>query len=203
MTGEGDAREQNERLNAERRRAHHELTQKVREWFVAATAGRRAAVPPTDACAAVATKLLTIRQRHERRRVPSPEVVALKAQRRAEVSALRIIHSSPSFGFAEAGDRVGFGQGSFDDFRAAARESARLTDRALSFFGAQEPPDPIRSIAAAAREAWRQAGPAPRSLAPDAPVCTFVGLALEYLGMTRSQATISEVLRGRRRRQET
>jgi hypothetical protein len=198
MTGEGDPRERNERLQAEWRRAHDELTQKVHEWFVAATAGKQAAVPPIDACAAVAATLLTIKQRPE----PSPGVVALKTKYRAAQRAAQKFHSAPSFGFGEAGDRVGFGQGPFDDARARAQESARQMECELSLLGAQEPQDPIRSIADAARKAWRQVGRVPRSLAPDDPLCTFVGLALEYLGMKRSQATVSEVLRGRRRRRE-
>jgi hypothetical protein len=192
MTGEGDPREK-------WRRAHDELTQKVQEWFVAATAGKQATVPPIDACAAVAATLLTIKQRPE----PSPGVVALRTRYRAAQRAAQKFHSAPSFGFAEAGDRAGFGQGPFDDARARAQESARQMDLELSLLGAQEPPDPIRAIADAARKAWQKAGRVPRSLAPDAPLCTFVGSALEYLGMTRSQATISEVLRGRRRRPET
>jgi hypothetical protein len=192
MTGEGDPRE-------EWRRAHDELTRKVHEWFVAATAGKQAAVPPMDACAAVAATLLTIKQRPE----PSPGVVALKTKYRAAQRAAQKFHSAPSFGFGEAGDRAPFGFGPFDDARAMAQENARQMECELSLLGAQEPPDPIRSVAAAAHKAWRQVDPAPRSLAPDAPLCTFVGLALEYLGMTRSQATVSEVLRGRRRRRET
>jgi hypothetical protein len=199
MTGEGDPRERNERLHAEWRQAHDELTQKVPEWFVAATAGKQLAVPPIDACAAVAATLLTIKQRPE----PSPGVVALKTKYRAAQRAAQKFHSAPSFGFGEAGDRAPFGYGPFDDARAMAQENARQMECELSLLGAQKPQDPIRSIADAARKAWQKAGRIPRSLAPDAPLCKFVERALEYLNMRRSTATISEVLRERRRRPET
>lgn len=202
MIVQGDPREQNERLNAEWLRQRYELTQRVQEWFVAATAGTRAAVPPMGACAYVATRLLTIRQYHAHGHKPPPEVVAIKAKWRSVHRELRKLNSSPSFGFGETGDRVGFGQGPFDDFRAATKEGAQHMDRVLIFLGAQDPLDPIRYVADAAREAWRQAGSVPRSLAPHKPLCTFVGRALEYLGMRRSQETVSAVLRGRRRCRE-
>ena len=63
-------------------------------------------------------------------------------------------------------------------------------------------PDPIRKLAECAREAWAETngGKFPRSLRPDDPLCQFLVKALAAAGRTLSPATMSEVLRGRRRK---
>jgi hypothetical protein len=63
-------------------------------------------------------------------------------------------------------------------------------------------PDPIRKLASCALEAWAETngGNAPRSPKVDAPLCRFLVSALAATRLNRSPATISEVLRGRRRK---
>jgi hypothetical protein len=64
--------------------------------------------------------------------------------------------------------------------------------------------DPIRLLASAAQQAWAEAndGRAPRSKNPDDPLCRFLVEALAAANLKRSRAEISEVLRGRRRKQK-
>jgi len=63
-------------------------------------------------------------------------------------------------------------------------------------------PDPIRKLASCALEAWAETngGKAPHSPNADAPLCRFLASALAATSLNRSPATISEVLRGRRRK---
>ena len=62
-------------------------------------------------------------------------------------------------------------------------------------------PDVIRKLASVAQEAWAAAnsGRYPRSVNPDDPLCQFLVKAMEAIRQDRRAATISEVLRGRRR----
>jgi hypothetical protein len=61
--------------------------------------------------------------------------------------------------------------------------------------------DPIRQIAACAQEAWEETngGRAPRSKNPDDPLCRFVEEAMKLIEQPCSAATVSAVLRNRRR----
>jgi hypothetical protein len=61
--------------------------------------------------------------------------------------------------------------------------------------------DAIRQIGACAQEAWEETngGQAPRSKNPDDPLCRFVVKAMKLIEQPRSAATVSAVLRDRRR----
>ena len=62
--------------------------------------------------------------------------------------------------------------------------------------------DPVRLIAAIAKEAWGETngGRAPRSPNPDDPLCRFITGALAEIGQHHSAASVSAVLRGLRRK---
>jgi hypothetical protein len=62
--------------------------------------------------------------------------------------------------------------------------------------------EPIRKIASVAQQAWAEAndGRYPKSFNPNDPVCKFLEHALEAMDQKCSPATISSVLRNRRRR---
>lgn len=64
--------------------------------------------------------------------------------------------------------------------------------------------DPVRQIAAVATTAWQETngGKAPRGKNPDDPLCKFVVAALSEMGQRISPAEVSDILRGRRRRQK-
>jgi hypothetical protein len=65
-------------------------------------------------------------------------------------------------------------------------------------------PDPIRHLAAGAKEAWAETndGSYPRSTNPDDPLCRFLVPVLAEIGLAKSPAAISDILRGRRRKQK-
>jgi hypothetical protein len=90
-------------------------------------------------------------------------------------------------------------------------EAVRMTQAAFDALNASglmaewRPAQPERFICHAVQEAWRAAAAkdkrvrVPQSKNPNDPLCRFVQLALAEIGMARELATISSVLRGRRR----
>jgi hypothetical protein len=62
--------------------------------------------------------------------------------------------------------------------------------------------DPIRVIAETAKAAWEETnnGQAPRSANPKGPLCKFVVEALQEIGQHHTSASVSAVLRERRRK---
>jgi hypothetical protein len=84
-------------------------------------------------------------------------------------------------------------------------EQIRLDIKELTLLISEEPrPDwePIRKIASVAQEAWAETndGCYPKSFNPDDPICRFLEHALEAIDQKCAPATISSVLRNRRRR---
>ena len=63
-------------------------------------------------------------------------------------------------------------------------------------------PDPIRHLAACAKEAWAETndGRYPLSANSDDPLCRFLFPVLAAIGLRLSPAAISDILRGRRRK---
>jgi hypothetical protein len=65
----------------------------------------------------------------------------------------------------------------------------------------QDERDPVRQIAAVAKEAWSESngGRAPRSTNPKDPLCRFVAAALSEIGQSMSTWEVGDVLRSQRR----
>jgi hypothetical protein len=79
-----------------------------------------------------------------------------------------------------------------------AQQSVRTALDAWRSAQPRQPKDHVHFIKEAAQEAWRQTGEKPPvSVNDDDPLCKFILIALEGIGMSSTTHNISAVLRGR------
>lgn len=154
------------------------LTPQVENWFALATYRTRSTVPPLIGCELVAAVLILIKD-HQ---TGEPSQQSQKASRR-----WRSLRRSLA---------------PFENLPRCRLFIGRI-ERDMQFlllFAGAHPPirEPIRTMASAAHYAWALTERPPKSLAPNGPICKFVGSALEHLGIDYSAEMISAVLRNRR-----
>ena len=179
------------------------LTQAVEEWFRQATS--RFAVPSNDGCRMLATYVIMLRHLDKGQDTPSGQTKIVRDGKRflrslaAEREQIERLVSLTLQGRPRRQWLL-----EQREILAQIDETHRHIVALLPALSPKPYPerDPIRLLAARAKEAWKEAngGRAPRSLNPDDPLCRFVVEALTAIGQQRSAAEVSEVLRGRRRK---
>jgi hypothetical protein len=179
------------------------LTQRVEELFRQATT--RFAAPSTDGCRSVAFYLIALRSHREM--FPNKPPGQTKAIRYGKLFLhhLAAERREPAYwvALAEHGRPVKFWLRCYQELlcridRVRPEIEALLAALTLP----RDERDPIRAIAGVAKAAWEETndGRAPRSTNPDDPLCGFVTAALAEIGQHHSAASVSAVLRGRRRK---
>lgn len=183
---------------------HDRLTALVEEAFRRSTSRFR--VPTEQGCRLVATYLVFLTHPITGKSGPSTPTKAVKygklflkhlACERRQISRLLEISRTPgvrsSLYWVDAWERA----------LNHIDETRHNVELLLPIFPQKKDldDDPFRKIGSLAREAWSEAngGQAPRATNPDSPLCRFVVAALEGIAKKHSPATVSEVLRGRRR----
>jgi hypothetical protein len=181
---------------------HEQLAQDVDLWFREATS--RFAAPSGVGCRSVAFYMVEFRHRVDDKK-PDHRKQAIKygklflkhiAFERREIEAM--------VSLASRGRPLGDWFEEYKETLCRINETRRHIEAILPAISPSRDakPDPIRLLASVAQETWAGAndGRAPRSMAPDDPLCRFLVKALAAIRLDRSPAEISEVLRGRRRK---
>ena len=179
------------------------LSQRVRIWFRQATS--KFEVPSIDSCYMVAFYILLLRDQDIKTSadwnlIVKPAKALLKAVEPKYREAQHFMELASHVGYRPAA----FWLEHYDKILSQVDElRANIKNLILLF---SEVPhvdwEPIRKLASLAQQAWAEAnqGRHPRSFNPDNPLCKFLGHALEAMNQKRAPATISSILRSRRRR---
>lgn len=180
------------------------LVKVVEDAFRAST--RHFELPTEDGCRAVAGYLMALSQQHKNQNKPRGQTKTVeygnKFLRQIKIERDRI-QRLVSFLQQPGLKPVDYWFSRYQRILIQIDEIQRGVDELLPEFSWRPDPDQhrYRKLAAAAREAWRETnnGKAPRSKNFNDPVCRFVVAALAGINENVSPATVSEVLRGRRR----
>ena len=162
----------------------------------------RLAVPTASGCATVALNLIALRQNPKK---PNPKVCKSGRDFRRDLKVERPeVASMVSFA-AHPGVQVVRQEWLREQQELLERIDQTLDniDWLLARLVPQESyRDPIRQIAACAQQAWEKTngGRAPKAKNKDDPLCRFVVEALKLIEQQKSAATVSAVLRERRRK---
>jgi hypothetical protein len=174
----------------------------VEELFQQAT--KLFAAPSTEGCGSVAFYLMAVRSHREIS--PNKPAGQTKASRYGKLFLHHLAAERSEIAswiaLLEQGRPVKFWLRRYQEL-ARQIDQIRHDIEALlpSLMLPRDERDPVRLIAAVAKEAWEETngGRSPRSN-PDDPLCRFVTAALVEIGQHHSAASVSAVLRGRRRK---
>jgi hypothetical protein len=179
------------------------LTQRLEELFRQAT--KRFAVPSVDGCRMVAFYLASLRSHRK-----TPHKKSAGQTIASRYGNLFLTHLAAErekiacwIALAEQGEPVKFWFQHYQELLCRIDQLRQDIETLLpALILPRDQRDPIRLIAKVAKAAWEgtNAGRAPRSTNPDDPLCRFVLAALKEIGQHCSAASVSEVLRSRRRK---
>lgn len=183
------------------------MTLRIEELFVEAT--KRFRAPSLEGCAAAVVFLETVRMLSAVDPVWRLDWHAPKAKRAAQIflahtAPLRksLAHYSTLANPDEPGEMC-MCRANFLKARTLVEMAVQAVEAALPVLSEIDPPeaDTIQHLAWIAQRVWADTndGDAPRGVNPDDPLVKFVTAALTEIGINHSRATVSAVLRGRRR----
>jgi hypothetical protein len=180
------------------------LAQQVDLWFRQARSSLKA--PSDRSCRMVAGRMMALR--YKRVDNKEPDGTGSLAHKYGKAFLHQLMLQRPKFGAMDtlASQDPGLGEW-FEEYQKEVLfridETRQHIEALLPVLSPRRDAiwDPPRDLATAAKKAWADAndGRYPRSRKPDAPLSRFLVPALAEIGFRRSPATISEILRDRRR----